>query len=153
MCRTSESVTICCNINIAPFFGCDAVSYPILGVRISCFVLLRPPLSRSRYRHPPLKSETVWTGELWSKRVLLILETKRIALVFLSFLARKKIYFLNFLIFWEKWFLKIFWDVGFLTIFDIFLIFICFLYGFFLLIFLGHFWIFLLDFWLFWILE
>ena len=45
--------------------------YPILDMRIS-FVLLRPAPSRSG--DSPLDSETGWTGELWSNRVLLILE-------------------------------------------------------------------------------
>ena len=45
---------------------------PKLDARIS-FLFLRP-LSPVTLRGPPLDSETGWTEELWSKRVLLILE-------------------------------------------------------------------------------
>ena len=38
-------------------------------------LFVRPPLPPpSRSGYPPLDSETGWTGELWSNRVLLILE-------------------------------------------------------------------------------
>ena len=43
--------------------------YSKLDTRIS----VRPPSSVT-LRGPPLDSETGWTGELWSNRVLLILE-------------------------------------------------------------------------------
>jgi hypothetical protein len=44
------------------------IKYPKLDTRIS-FVRMFVTL-----RGPPLDSETGWTGELWSNRVLLILE-------------------------------------------------------------------------------
>ena len=37
-------------------------------------LLLRPPSSSVTLVLPPLDSETGWTGELWSNRILLILE-------------------------------------------------------------------------------
>ena len=59
------------------YFCAVSWCYPILSyIRHEDFLLLllllRPP--SVTLRGPPLDSETGWTGELWSKRVLLILE-------------------------------------------------------------------------------